>query len=185
MKSLAPILTAAALVAASAVGLAQDARPAPPAGAPARRPGGEREGGLRFNPVLTALDTNADGTLDEQELANATAALKKLDKNTDGKLNPEELRPAFRGERGGPGQPATNAEALTTRLLQFDKNADGKLTKDELPERMQAMLVKGDLDKDGSLTKEEMTKLAAAQAPAAPARGEGRRHEEHEDDDDD
>ena len=44
-------------------------------------------------PVMAALDANADGVLDEKEIANATAALKKLDKNQDGKIDREELRP--------------------------------------------------------------------------------------------
>ena len=186
MKSTTIFHSTAALLASICIGHAQEVRPAPPEGTPpARRGGGEREGGARrFNPLLTALDTNSDGTLDDKEIANASAALKKLDKDGDGKLTPEELRPAMRrSERGTPGQAGSNAGALATRLMQFDKNADGKLTKDELPERMQPMLEKGDLDKDGSLGKEEIEKLAAAQSPAAPVRGDGRRHDDDDDDD--
>lgn len=186
MKSTTAILTSATLLAAVCLGHAQDARPTPPEAPPARRPSGEQREGtaMRGNPLFTALDRNTDGTLDAQEIAAAAAALGKLDKNGDGKLTPEELRPAM---RGAANPAAANTSALTTRLMQLDKNADGKLTKDELPERMQAMLEKGDLDKDGALNKDELTRLAAAQAPtaAAPARGEGRRHEEEEEDDDD
>jgi EF hand domain-containing protein len=72
------------------------------------------------NPLMEALDTNHDGTLSAEEIANASASLKKLDKNGDGKLTPDELRPARRqgnrrpGRRGpddegpGPGGPRGN-----------------------------------------------------------------------------
>ena len=45
------------------------------------------------NPICMALDTNHDGVIDANEIANAPAALKTLDKNGDGKLTPDELRP--------------------------------------------------------------------------------------------
>ena len=51
-------------------------------------------------PVMAALDANKDGTLDAQEIANASAALLKLDKNGDGVLTREELHPG--GRPGGP-----------------------------------------------------------------------------------
>jgi hypothetical protein len=58
---------------------------------------------------MLALDTNGDGIIDEQEIANAPEALKKLDKNGDGKLTPDELRPPLPppGQRrpGGAGGP--------------------------------------------------------------------------------
>ncbi|HXY36222.1 MAG TPA: hypothetical protein VEI07_18440, partial [Planctomycetaceae bacterium] len=58
---------------------------------------GRRNGPPR-NPLMEALDTNHDGELSAEEIANAPAALKKLDKNGDGKLTEDELRP-----QGGPG----------------------------------------------------------------------------------
>ena len=56
---------------------------------------------------MEALDTNHDGILSAEEIANAPASLKKLDKNGDGQLTEEELRPPPPGGRGGPprGQP--------------------------------------------------------------------------------
>jgi hypothetical protein len=78
--------------------IAQDA---PPPGQP-RPPGRERgpggaggaEGGMRMRiPVMAALDTNNDGTIDEKEIEQASKSLKTLDKNSDGKLTPDELRP--------------------------------------------------------------------------------------------
>ena|SRR5436190_24018644 len=84
---------------------AQDNGTPPPDGSGPGRPRMGRR--MPVHPLMAALDANKDGTLDEQEIANAAVALKTLDKNGDGKLTPEELRPAFPpgGERGpgGPG----------------------------------------------------------------------------------
>jgi hypothetical protein len=57
------------------------------------------------NALMDALDTNHDGIIDANEIANASAALKKLDKNGDGKLTADELRPPRpqRGNAQGPG----------------------------------------------------------------------------------
>lgn len=62
------------------------------------------------NPLMEALDTNRDGVLSAEEIANAPASLKKLDKNGDGKLTPDELRPTRRrGGRGGNFGPGRDA----------------------------------------------------------------------------
>ena len=78
-------------------------RKGPPPGGP--RPEGERKGprpggqGPEGNfhpptpPVIGALDANGDKTISADEIANASAALKKLDKNGDGQLQKEEMRP--------------------------------------------------------------------------------------------
>lgn len=181
MKLISPLF-ALLLVAVLSLGLPARAQESRPEGRPEGERGerGERERGergergerernfARMNPLLTALDTNSDGTIDEKELAGAVAALQKLDKNHDGKLSPEELRPAFPQRGGG------NADEMVNRVLQFDKNADGKLSKDELPERLQSMLERGDTDKDGFLSKDELRKLLENRNAAAPGRGEGR-----------
>jgi Ca2+-binding EF-hand superfamily protein len=54
-------------------------------------------------PLIAALDSNGDGVIDAQEIANASAALLKLDKNGDGQLTPDEYRPHRPppGEGGG------------------------------------------------------------------------------------
>lgn len=91
--------------------IAQDTPP--PAGGQPRPPGRERgpggEGGaMRMRmPLMAALDTNNDNTIDATEIEQASKSLKTLDKNNDGKLTAEELRPA-RPER--PGQPGTPGE---------------------------------------------------------------------------
>jgi hypothetical protein len=48
---------------------------------------------------MAALDTNGDGILSADEIANAPQSLLKLDKNGDGQLTPDEFRPP----RPGPG----------------------------------------------------------------------------------
>jgi hypothetical protein len=72
-------------------------------------PGGQRGGpggGQRFTPpIIAALDANGDGVIDEKEIANASAALKKLDKDGDGKLSREEYMGVRPGGFGGPGGP--------------------------------------------------------------------------------
>ena len=44
---------------------------------------------------MEALDTNGDGTLSTDEIANASESLKKLDKNGDGYLDEGELGGRF------------------------------------------------------------------------------------------
>jgi Ca2+-binding EF-hand superfamily protein len=139
------------------------------------RPGGGpgREGAfLRSNPLILTLDANGDGVLDEQEIANASAALKKLDQNGDGKLTETEFYSAPRGDRA---PAAADSADMIKRLMEFDKNGDGKLAKDELPERMQGMFERGDTDKDGFLTKEELGKMVETQKRSNPAPGRGER----------
>ena len=68
-------------------------------------------------PLIAALDANHDGTIDADEIANASNALKKLDTNGDGKLTADELRPArpegqggLRGQNGPGGQVGSNGQ---------------------------------------------------------------------------
>jgi Ca2+-binding EF-hand superfamily protein len=51
---------------------------------------------------VTALDTNHDGVIDSNEIANAPAALKALDKNGDGQLTPDEYIGPRPSNAGGP-----------------------------------------------------------------------------------
>jgi len=59
-------------------------------------------------PVFAALDADHDGKISEDELKNATAALKTLDKDGDGVLSPMELfhmGPPPRDENQGDPRP--------------------------------------------------------------------------------
>ena len=58
-------------------------------------PPGERGEKPPQPPLEAAIDTNRDGTIDADEMANASTALKSLDKNGDGKLTVDEYRPAM------------------------------------------------------------------------------------------
>lgn len=121
MKRLASLLAVAAIAAATVTVIAQDSpRPQRPEGGERRgpRPEGAQEGERRpggpngprgqgerpmVPPLFAALDANSDGTIDETEISQAAANLKKLDKNGDGKITQDEIgnRPG-RGP-GGPG----------------------------------------------------------------------------------
>jgi hypothetical protein len=72
--------------------------PTPPAGAPARPPtaGSTTAPGDRphpVNPIMLALDADANGVLSAVEMSNATKSLLALDLNKDGALSPDEYRP--------------------------------------------------------------------------------------------
>ncbi len=111
MKTKMLLTIVAAVGALSLTGFAQDAGGPPQGGPPQGGPGGQ--GGKRPMPLLiSALDANHDGVIDADEIAGASAALKKLDKNGDGKLSREEYmgkppmggRPPMGGQGGPEGQ---------------------------------------------------------------------------------
>ena len=91
--------------------------------------------------VLAALDTDHDGVISAQEIANAPEVLRKLDLNHDGKLSAQEcgasrmsIHPvlaALDADHDGEIGAAEIASAVTA-LNTLDKNHDGQLTADEL-----------------------------------------------------
>jgi len=102
--------------------------------------------------LVLALDTNHDGIIDSNEIANASTALKTLDLNGDGQLTPDEyLPPLPPGATNRPPPPpivaaldlngdgiidASEIAQATESLKKLDKNGDGQLTPDEyLPPR--------------------------------------------------
>lgn len=62
----------------------------------------------RPNPLFDALDTNHDGVISAEEIANATASLKTLLKNGSDHLTREDLRPAGGPPPPAPGGPSTD-----------------------------------------------------------------------------
>ena len=125
---------------------------------------------------MTALDVDGDGELSTQEIENAAVVLKSLDKDKDGKLSAEELRPASGpGGRGGAGMGGGNPAEMDARILAFDKDGDGKVSKAELPERIQALMERGDTNKDGFLDKAELGKIAERQGARGGPGGPGGR----------
>jgi Ca2+-binding EF-hand superfamily protein len=70
-------------------------------GGEGREFGGRGRGGP-FDPLLRALDRDADGVVSAAEISAAPEALQALDADQDGQLSAEEFQPAFgrgRGER--------------------------------------------------------------------------------------
>ena len=151
---------------------------------------GGGQGGLgmmmKFMPVMTALDTDQDGTLSESEIANASKSLLKLDKNGDGVLSQEELKPdpsSFPGMAGGGIGMGGNPEggppngAMMKRMFETrDANRDGKLSGDEIPEMLKNRLSAIDKDGDGAIQKSELERAATMlgdRANQRPGRGNG------------
>ncbi len=100
MKRLVTVL-AFGIAMASFIAMAQDDGKGRQHGQGGGQGGQGGEGKRPMPPIIAALDTNGDGVIDEKELANATASLKKLDKNGDGKLTMDEIRPPRPGGAEG------------------------------------------------------------------------------------
>ena len=160
------ILTALALGTSVLAAGAQDFGPPPDGGPGGGGPGGggpggggpggggPGRGGPRHRPpplpLVLALDTNHDGIIDSNEIANASAALLTLDKNGDGVLTPDEYLPPL----------PTNAPAnfhrppLPAIVRALDTNGDGVIDANEIANAPAALKT---LDKrgDGRLTPDE------------------------------
>jgi hypothetical protein len=130
---------------------------------------------------MMALDTNHDGVLSAEEIANAPAALKALDKNGDGQLTMDELMPprpaGGQGGPGGQGRPDGSAgpqdgsrppggpghpggpkgghRPVPPIMAALDTNGDGILSADEIA-NASASLLKLDKNGDGQLTRDEL-----------------------------
>jgi hypothetical protein len=66
-------------------------------------------------PVIAVLDSNHDGVISADEIANSATALKQLDRNQDGQLTPDEMRPpppsnGPDGQQGGAPKPNRSPE---------------------------------------------------------------------------
>lgn len=102
------ILLAGAVMALLGVTVTMNVLAQPPAGEgrpdgpPPRGEGGPDDRPRPPHPVMDALDKDRNGEISEEEINNATAALKSLDKNSDGKLTDDEIRPPR--PEGGPGR---------------------------------------------------------------------------------
>jgi Ca2+-binding EF-hand superfamily protein len=145
------------------------------------RDGGSRRGGSRPTGVagrstpspsqrdrlLAALDTNGDGAISTEELANASKSLRKLDMNSDGRLTLNEIAPSFGRQRGGGfGQPGGGQGFGGGRgnpadmLRRMDTNNDGKVAKSEVPQQMLQRWDRMDTNGDGFIDKKELEELA-------------------------
>jgi Ca2+-binding EF-hand superfamily protein len=78
----------------------QAAAPVAPQGRRGGGPGGGRGGFGPFDPAANALDTDHNGEISAEEIANAATSLKSLDKNGDGTITEDEVRPVMGEGRG-------------------------------------------------------------------------------------
>jgi hypothetical protein len=155
-------------------------------GPPDRGPGGPPRG----NALLELFDTNHDGELSAEEIANASAVLKKLDKNGDGKLSEDELPPpkddrqpapkkgrgrarvrrAAGGDSGPPDDgPGGDRGPAQGRAGRGGPGRGGRPN----PERFVEHAMQFDADGDGKLDRQELFKFAKELPP--PGRGMARR----------
>lgn len=168
MKSRQVAVIVAALVAG---GLALGAQEQRQRGGP---PGPLRDGQRPRPPIVSALDANHDGAIDEREIANAAAALKTLDKNGDGTLTEDELRPPRPEGRepGGPdgrGPDGDRRPPLPPVISALDANHDGLVDAKELGNALAALKTL-DKNRDGELSMDEML----PPRPDGPRGGQGR-----------
>ena len=101
-------------------------------------------------PIVLALDTNHDGIIDSNEIANASAALLTLDKNGDGKLTPDEYMPPL--PKDAPANAPRPPLPLIVKAL--DANGDGVIDAAEIA-NAPAALKSLDKSGDGRLTPDE------------------------------
>jgi hypothetical protein len=105
--------------------------------------------------IIKALDTNGDGIIDSNEIANAPAALKALDKNGDGQLTVEEyIGPWASGTNAPPPGPDGKRPPILPIVKALDANGDGIIDASEIA-HASAALLKLDKNGDGKLTPDE------------------------------
>jgi hypothetical protein len=157
MKLLKPTMAIAiaALASMACIASGQDnGNDGPPPGGPnGGGPGGFGGPGRHHHPPLPlvlALDTNHDGIIDSNEIANASAALLTLDTNGDGVLTTNEYLPPV--PKDAPANAPRPPMPLIVKAL--DANGDGVIDAAEIANAANALRT---LDKngDGRLTRDE------------------------------
>ena len=118
--------------------------------------------------IIKALDTNGDGIIDANEIANAPAALKALDKNGDGQLTLDEyIGPWARGTNGPPAGPDGRRPPALPLIKALDVNGNGIIEASEIANASVALL-KLDKNGDGKLTPDEYLPLQFARGDGPP-----------------
>ena len=118
---------------------------------------------MRMMPLMRALDTDADGTIDRAEIEAASTALATLDSDQDGKLTFAELRPSMpqrdrgfmppppppRPDERDDDRPRDSRDGQNRRGDQADGGPRGG------PQRMIAAVMNRDADGDGKISRDE------------------------------
>ncbi|HEY3860849.1 MAG TPA: EF-hand domain-containing protein [Verrucomicrobiae bacterium] len=136
--------------------------------------------GPRHHPhplILRALDTNGDGIIDANEIANAPAALKALDKNGDGQLTLDEfIGPWAKGTNEPPNgrRPGHHPPPPLPLVKALDVNSNGIIDADEIA-NASAELLKLDKNGDGQLTPDEFLPPRPEFGGGPPRGGDGQR----------
>jgi Ca2+-binding EF-hand superfamily protein len=112
--------------------------------------------------VLSAIDTDHDLDISDEEMAAAPAALRGLDSDGNRVLTAEEC--GFGGPAQGP-----SPDELFEEWMAFDRNRDGKLEARELPERLRGLLKRAEHDRDGKVAAADVHRLAEREG--APRKG--------------
>lgn len=105
--------------------------------------------------LLPVLDTDKDGALSADEIANASASLLELDKNDDGQLTKKEILP--KKPKGKKGKKKGKAKRPGPPILvkTIDLDDDRVLSADEIEDAATSLLTL-DTDGDGALSRKEM-----------------------------
>ena len=110
---------------------------------------------------MRALDTNADGKLDQGEIDVAVASLRKLDEDGDGSLTGAEIFGGAGAPAGGrrPEGGPDGRRRGPDMLKRLDTDGDGKISKEEAPERMRERFDQIDTNGDGFIDEAEQKAL--------------------------
>ncbi|MHC4955203.1 MAG: hypothetical protein ACYTGZ_15220 [Planctomycetota bacterium] len=142
-------------------------------GPEAKKKGAKEKKAPRGNPVMKALDTDADQVISADELSKAPASLLALDKNKDGKLERTELGGRERPRREAGERPAgKEGDRVGAGLMgRFDTDGDGKLSKEEAPGPMKERFDEMDKNSDGFVDEKELAELHKGRGEAKGGEG--------------
>jgi hypothetical protein len=121
---------------------------------------------------IAALDTDRDGEISAEEIANAAESLQALDANGDGKLTPDEIG---RGPQEGPGlsPPFPPPPPLHGGPMHLDTDGDGVVSLDEFLVPAIDHFNHLDANGDGVIDEVEAANAGPPPMPGNPPHGPG------------